>query len=322
MNPQQQNSLQVVQTNLINEAKLIEASLPKHMTMEKFVSMANAALLFNPNLLELEPRSLAQAFIRAALDGLAIDNREAAIVPYKGKAQYQVMVDGVLKKIRNAGSVSTIVAKAVFEKDEFEYYFDENGEHIKYKPHLGNERGDLVLAFASAKLVGSDEPIIEVMTLEEIDRVMAASQSSSNASSPWRNWKDRMSVKSVLHRISRRLPNANEVREMLEREIQIDAYKTSVNPNLDGIVQSETHSSVGNIELIGSKEVADLKDLVAKTNSNANEMFAWVSAKTLRQVSCYEDIDKNQYQHLLHAINKKAQKMVAATMPPDQIAAA
>ena len=62
------------------------------------------------------------------------------------------------------------------------------------------------------------------MSQKEIERVKSVSRSSSNASSPWAKWYDRMAVKSALHRLARRLPNSAEVAEMLERDIQFEAF--------------------------------------------------------------------------------------------------
>lgn len=200
--------------------------LPEHIKPETFERAAFNAIMRNPELNQCDPTSVYDSLMRCAQDGLIPDNREAAIVVYGGrdgkKAQYQPMIDGVLKRVRQSGIVENISAKAVFENDEFEYWFDEHGEHIKYKPTFG-EKGNFLLAFAYAKLKGG-EMVVEVMPKDEIDRVRKASKTGSSQYSPWAQWYDRMAVKSVYHRLARRLPSNSEVTQMVEAiERDIDA---------------------------------------------------------------------------------------------------
>ena len=202
--------------------------LPSHINIDTLERAANNALMRNPEIAECEPVSVYDSVMRCAQDGLIPDGKEAAIVVYKGKdgkkAQYQPMIDGVLKRLRQSGLVESIAAKAVFEGDEFDYWFDEDGEHVKYRPNL-DATGDrkFRLAFAYAKLKGG-EMIVEVMVKSEIDRVKGASRAGNSSYGPWAQWYDRMAVKSVLHRLARRLPSSSEVFSMVETlERDIDA---------------------------------------------------------------------------------------------------
>jgi len=208
----------------------IKKFLPSHIDVNKFIQICNLAVLTKPELMDCDQKSLFSAFIDCAKDGLVPDGREAFInifntkVKINGKdewiqkAQYQTMVDGLLKKVRQSGEVLSIVARAVFVNDEFDYFFDENGEHIKYKPCLDGNSGDFRLTFAYAKLKSGDL-VVEVMTKPDVDRVRAASKTGKYG--PWADWYDRMAIKSVLHRLGRRLPNSAEMLSMIERDIDI-----------------------------------------------------------------------------------------------------
>lgn len=209
------------------ERQGIKALLPTHVTIESFARTAAVAIAKDNDLANADRTSVIMALTRCATDGLIPDGREAALVTYntkvKGtngrsdtwikKAQYMPMVDGVLKRARQSNQIDVIAGKAVFEGDTFDYWMDENGEHINYKPKLVG-RGTFVLSFAFAKMK-TGELIVEVMTKEDVERVRAASKGSD--SGPWKDWYDRMAVKSVLHRLARRLPNASELIEMLEQ---------------------------------------------------------------------------------------------------------
>lgn len=204
------------------KAQGIEALLPSGVTFEAFVRAAATAMAQNPDLANADRKSLIQSLIRCASHGLVPDGREAALVTFKEKqgniyimkAQYIPMVDGVLKRARQSGKIAVIAAKAVFDGDAFDYWMDEQGEHINYRPTYTG-RGEFKLAFAFAKL-HSGELIVEVMPKEDIERVRAASKTGSSEFGPWVKWFDRMSVKSVLHRLAKRLPSASELVALLE----------------------------------------------------------------------------------------------------------
>ena len=211
----------------------IEALLPSGVTFEAFTRAAATAMAQNPELASAEPKSVIQSLIRAATHGLVPDNREAALVTFREKggavkAQYIPMVDGVLKRARQSGQIAVIAAKAVFNGDAFDYWMDEQGEHINYRPTFKG-RGEFSLAFAFAKL-HSGELIVEVMPKEDIERVKSASKTGNSEYGAWAKWYDRMAVKSVLHRLARRLPSASELVTLLESGDEFDFSRQPEKP--------------------------------------------------------------------------------------------
>lgn len=219
-----QRTQQLIESRRPEIAKM----LPGHINIDTMERAANNALMRNPEIAECDPVSVYDSIMRCAQDGLIPDNKEAAIVVYNGKqgkkAQYQPMIDGVLKRLRQSGLIEMIAAKAVFDGDDFDYWFDEDGEHVKYRPDFGAS-GDrkFKLVFAYAKLKGG-EMVVEVMNKAEIDRIRAASKTGNSSYGPWAQWYDRMAVKSALHRLARRLPSSSETMQLLEvAERDIDA---------------------------------------------------------------------------------------------------
>ncbi|ENC6658464.1 recombinase RecT [Aeromonas hydrophila] len=214
----------------------IEALLPSSVTFDAFVRAAATAMAQNPDLANADQKSVIQSLIRCATHGLVPDNREAALITFKEKqgnnyimkAQYIPMVDGVLKRARMSGQIAVIAAKAVFDGDVFDYWMDEQGEHINYRPTFKG-RGEFSLAFAFAKL-HTGELIVEVMPKDDIERVRAASKTGNSEYGPWVKWYDRMAVKSVLHRLARRLPSASELVTLLESGDEFDYGRQPENP--------------------------------------------------------------------------------------------
>lgn len=211
---------------LINHRTDIESVLPNHITFEQFSKAVSMAVMQNSDLMDADQKTLFNSVMQCANDGLIPDNKEAALIPYKKKVSYLPMVGGVLKRIRQSGQVKSIIAKPVFENDSFDYWFDEDGEHIKFKPVLSGEKGGLKLVFAAARLI-SNELIVEVLSKTEVDKIRKESK-ASYAGNPWEKWYERMAVKTAIHRISKHLPNASEILDMALRGIETNSVQPSV----------------------------------------------------------------------------------------------
>tara|TARA_Y100000310_G_C20704371_1_gene833793 strand:+ start:19887 stop:20684 length:798 start_codon:yes stop_codon:yes gene_type:complete len=242
------NQLAPVQQLLASRKGELAKMLPENIKIDSFERAINNALMRNQDLLNCDQLSVYDAAMRCAQDGLIPDGKEAAIVVYGGKqgkkAQYQPMIDGVLKRVRQSGIVTNISGKAVYENDEFDYWMDEDGEHIKYRPTWG-DKGKFQLAFAYAK-TNDGELIVEVMNLTEINKVKAASKTGNSQYGPWSQWYDRMAVKSVLHRLARRLPSSSEVQTMIDTiekdiEARFDEAK-DVTPKQGGLADLANQS--------------------------------------------------------------------------------
>ena len=213
---------QDLQSNLVEAG--VEAILPDTVKIETFAKCAAIAVASNADLMKADKSSVIMALSKCANDGLLPDNKEAALVTFnkniapKGQpkqwvcmAQYMPMIDGVMKRARMSGQITLLSSKAVMQDDHFDYWMDENGEHINYRPQFGD--GNFKLAFAFAKL-NTGELVVEVMSKADIDKVRASSKTGTYG--PWADWYDRMACKVVMHRLARRLPNASEIVQMCE----------------------------------------------------------------------------------------------------------
>lgn len=193
-------------------------ALPPQIPAERFVRTLLTTIQMQPALLSADRRSLFAAAMRAAQDGLLLDGREAAAVLFGGKGgatvAYMPMVDGLLKKLRNSGELSSISCHVVYDADQFSYELGDS-EHIVHKPHLGPNRGSPIAVYAIART--KDGAVYrEVMTVAEIERVRQVSRAANTG--PWRDWWDRMAVKTCLRRICRRLPSSADIDSVIEAD--------------------------------------------------------------------------------------------------------
>lgn len=197
----------------------VALALPGPGGPERFVRAAVTLLQSNPDIAEkADGASVAQSLIRCAQDGLLPDGREAAIVPYKGKAQYLRMIGGVRKLAAEFGwSLRTTV---VYEHDEFEF---ERGlqPRLTHRPaRPGVDRGRMIAAYAIANKPGVATEF-EVMYEPDIDKARASSRSKDRG--PWVDWPERMWEKTVGHALFKQLPLGDLDLER-ERRLRDDTY--------------------------------------------------------------------------------------------------
>ena len=89
----------------------LAATLPAHISVDRFQRVVLTAINTNPDLLSADRRSLFNAAVRAAQDGLMPDGREGALVIFKDKnnkknAVWMPMVFGIIKKSRQSGEIA------------------------------------------------------------------------------------------------------------------------------------------------------------------------------------------------------------------------
>lgn len=215
--------------NNLNDAKAwlenLGANISDAVDCEVFMNVAAAAFVKEPKLFSCTVDSIITALNVCSYRGLLPDGKEAIISPkgvnvgtkqqpkWENRANYQAMVDGVLKMARKSPDVLSIAAHPVYTNDQFDYWVDEHGEHFNHRPVFGN-RGKFALVYAFAKLANG-ELLVEVMDFGEVEKTREASKMSK--SGPWKTWYDRMACKGVLHRLARRLPNADEITPAIEQ---------------------------------------------------------------------------------------------------------
>ena len=267
MASQANNPVAVIRQNLTAMAPEFKAALPDHIDVDKFTRVAMTAIQTNPQLQNADRRSLFGACVRLAQDGLLPDGREAALVMFKDKAQAMPMIAGILKKVRQSGEVSKINAFVVHENDHFKvsYGFDEDVEHIP--PGLDKPRGKPIGAYATAVLKDGSR-LLEVMSFEEIEAVRKVSRAANNG--PWVSWWGEMARKTVMRRLSKRLPMSTDVEELVRRDDALVAPEAAA-PALTVIEGSaEPRSRLDDLE--AGIEEAEAEEIVEPETGEAVEI--------------------------------------------------
>jgi phage RecT family recombinase len=142
-----------------------KASLPSHITPDRFQRVVVTAANLNPDLLKADRRSLFNACSKASSDGLLPDGRDGALVIFNTKekdaegkdrwikkVQWMPMVAGIIKKARQSGEISALGARIVYEKEiaqnRFTHKVVDGVPKVDHEPLLWGERGKPVLVYS------------------------------------------------------------------------------------------------------------------------------------------------------------------------------
>ena len=194
-------------------------ALPRHVPVEKFIRVATSYVLMAWDKLgDCDRRSLWGALMTCAMDGLMPDGQEAGLTPFKGVVKYIPMVKGILKKIRNSGELKSILAMVVNKKDDFKFFVDENGEHLLHTPTREEDPGEITDVYVVAQTKDGGR-YVERMTRAQIEKVRQCSRAKDGG--PWKEWYDEMAKKTVIRRISKRLPMSTDLEDVIRRDDEL-----------------------------------------------------------------------------------------------------
>ncbi len=227
----------------------LRIALPKHVDLDAFARTVMTSVQSNYQLCNAERKSLLAACMEAAQDGLLPDGREGAIVPYRMKggplvAQWQPMVGGLLRLVRQSGELVEIAAHIVRRSDRFDYVVDERGEHFQHHPNFMEPDTPPLLVYAYARTKDGGL-YFEPMAWSEIEKFQAMSRATSDES-PWHMWPDEMAKVRPIKRLCKRLPMSTDARAVLARDDARDANLLGLAP-ADPLVAMNRVISQGNV---------------------------------------------------------------------------
>jgi recombination protein RecT len=194
----------------------IKTALPAHISPERFIRVVITAAQLNPEILACDRPSLWNACMRAANDGLLPDGVEGAIVPFKSKATWIPMYQGLLKQFRNSGEFKWVSAGLVYEGDDYDHWIDETGEHFHHRPADDNTGKKIrrVYALATTKEGGS---FIADLSIADINKRRAMSR-ATREDAPWKMWEAEMMKKTALRVLSKLLPKSSDIDALMRRD--------------------------------------------------------------------------------------------------------
>jgi len=230
---------QRISTLLQENKREIAAALPKHISIDRMLTIAQTAAVSVPALLDCYTPSLFGAMIKCSQLGLEPNNAlgQAYLIPFKNNKKNRTDVQliigyrGMIDLARRSGHVVSINAQAVREGDEFEYEFGLE-EKLVHRP--GTDRGEITFFYAYAKLTGGGH-YFDVKTRADMDKLMRSTQSKGKYG-PWLEHYERMGMKSMIRAIFSYLPVSIEMAEAAAIDKQQDA---GMDQGLDAVLTGD-----------------------------------------------------------------------------------
>jgi recombination protein RecT len=257
----------------------ITRCLPKHLTAERMGRIAMTELRKNPKLQECEPMSFIAAIMQASQLGLEpgvlgscylipFNNHKKGIVECVFMPGYR----GFLDLARRSGQIVSLVSRAVYTNDVFEYEFGLT-EKLTHKPSMDNP-GDLIAVYGVAHLKDGGHQF-DVMSKKQVDVIRNGSQGKN--SDPWTKSYDEMAKKTVIRRLFKWLPCSIEMQkavsldEMQEQGRQDIKSSASEDFDMSFTIEGEAFESAKEDDLMNI--LKNNKDMTKKVDPETGEVL-------------------------------------------------
>lgn len=197
---------ETVKGYLVKNKGAIMAAMPTGANYERFCRTVINAISTTPALAECTVDSLFLSCVKAFSVGIEPNGptMEGYLVPFRdkgqAKAQFMPSYRGLISLARRSGMVSLVYADAIRKGDKFKISRGTDPK-LEHEPTL--DHGEPMAYYAVAKMDdGSFD--YEIMTPLEIDAIRKRSKAASMG--PWVSDYEEMAKKTVLKRLTKRLP--------------------------------------------------------------------------------------------------------------------
>ena len=270
----------------------IGSMLPRHVSKERFIASAIAAVKQTPGLLECTPRSLFSAITKSAQDGLLPDGREGVITIYNEKqkdnsyekvAQWNPMTFGLRKRARELDRI-IVSTQTVSENDHFIWHEGDDPK-IEHEPaKLGTPRGPMIGAYAIFRTENGAVLHREVMDKNQIESVQAQSKNPDGLM--WKKFTTEAWRKTVVRRGFKTVPCSEHLQVIVSRDDETFSFDepepTGPIPpkpvRADYVKRVEEAKVQGAPTIDAKTENWPLVDHIGETTADLVDGWAWANA--------------------------------------------
>jgi len=213
-------------------------ALPDGFNQDRFV--ANAVALMNGNdtlqkFVKDNPQTgltqIKSGMLRGAFLGLDFLNREAYLVPYGSKLDYQTSYIGEIKlrKKYSVRPIRDIYADVVRKGDDFAYEVVDGEPTLNHKP-LPFNSNEVIGAYAVC-IFEDGGKLIDTMSLADLENTRSASKAKNSPA--WSKFTNEMYKKTVIRRLCKTIDMdlSTEQRTTLDEEMEIATSPTEIRDN-------------------------------------------------------------------------------------------
>jgi recombination protein RecT len=197
---------------LLTDPKIKEQltrSLPSAgITVDRLLRVALTEVRRNPKLAECTQRSILGSLMIAAQLGLEPGGPlgQFYLVPFKNHGVSEVTpilgYKGMITLARRSGELASIVARAVYSADYFDFSWGLE-DRLVHRPKLDGDRGKIIAFYGVARMVNGGVQSA-VLSKADVDKYRGRSRASE--AGPWVSDYEQMGAKTVIRRMSPYLP--------------------------------------------------------------------------------------------------------------------
>jgi recombination protein RecT len=257
--------------NILEKYKAdIQQLIPKHVSPERVILIAQTALTRAPELLTCDARSVLAGIIQCSILGLELHSalHHAVLVPFKNtrtglkEATLIVQYQGYVELLMRGGTTSYAEAQPVYRNDYLDIEYGTNA-HIIHKPLTTGSRGGLIGAYAYAKLRDGNVKF-HWMDEEAIEKRRKVSKAKD--AGPWVDWEEEMYAKTPLRHLCKQMKISAELAVTLAHEDRLDQGITGVVETGEGVSLDFLSMSVDE-KTVAAKEDLKKRLTAAKTTA-------------------------------------------------------
>lgn len=169
---------------------------------EVFTSKVIATVFGDAKLRTCDVKSIFDACMKSAQLGLPVDACGFAhLVPMGDKVSFQIGFKGYIELVKRNPNVKSIVVETVYEGDDFKYWNDECGVHLKHVPDLslrrdGNDGFYAVYAIIVYMNGGSEVAVMNANTIQKIKGV-------AKSTNIWNAWFSEKAKAAAIKRVAK-----------------------------------------------------------------------------------------------------------------------
>lgn len=253
------------------------SALPASVDAERFLRLALNELRWQPALRECDVASVIGAMMTCAQLGLEPSGplNHVYLTPrnvnlgtkqnpqWVKRVQLTIGYQGYIELAQRTGAVKTITADVVKANDDFDFWVEDGEQRMRHRPVVFGDRGDLVGAYAVARMVDGSA-IVRAVDLDEIHSAKQKSDAGRADKGPWVTDFEAMAMKTAVRRLWKWLPKTGEAAAgynvdgtvVVERP-EFPLVEQRAVPVLDVVSDSGPSDEEGKPEPEGQSEAAD-----------------------------------------------------------------
>lgn len=262
------------------------AALGDAIPVEYFIEVATTAYLDPKNRLQqCDGMSVMRALFKAAQLKLRPDGREGAVIPRGGQADFEPMVQGIIRLMLRTRTVKKVEARVVKRNDMFEYEYGLSPSLV-HRPAPSQDQGGTDYVYAIVWLTNG-ETQFEVMDREQLETVRRLTQENNKGKlgPAWKNYEDEMFRKVVVKRLAKYMEQDSELAAVISYDNAIQAGEW-VDPR-DVLPEIEDRTLQERAEALADSRAAELQQRMAEQNGEPVEDATVVDAEIIEEEEGY-----------------------------------